>query len=103
MKNLLALGLLAAAGCYAPKDWDPEDARDHVPQTEPVTVDHRIDTPSGENLQYMVMNVEDAKALTNWLDSRSEAESFQSDWRSKYPNFNSYILWRKKPESDGRP
>ena len=97
MKKTLALGLLAIAGCYTPKDWDPEDARNHVPQTQPVTVDHRIDTPSGD-LQYMVMNVEDARALTDWLDSRSEAEGFQSSWRSKYPNFSSYIVWRQKPQ-----
>lgn len=99
MKKLLALGLLPlAAGCYAPKDWDPAEARDHVPYTEPVTVDYAVETPSGPGLQYMVMNVEDAKALTDWLDSRGEAESFQSDWRSKYPGFSSYIVWRQKPQ-----
>jgi hypothetical protein len=97
MKKTLALGLLALAACHSPKDWDPEDARDHVPYQEPVTVDHAIPTPSSPDLQYMVMNVEDARALTNWLDSRSEAESFRSDWASKYPNFGSYIVWRQKP------
>jgi hypothetical protein len=103
MKIAFALALLALGACYKPRDWDPEEAREHVPQRPEVAVDYAVETPDGPGLQYMVMNVENSKALTDWLDSRSEAESFQSDWRSKYPTFSSYIVWRKKPESDGRP
>jgi len=103
MKNALALLCLTLGACYAPRDWDPEEAREHVPHREPVSVDFDVRTPDGPGLQYMVMNVENAKALTDWLDSRGEAESFQSEWRSKYPDFSSYIVWRKKPETDGRP
>lgn len=97
MKKLLATGLLALGACYSPKDWDPEDARDHVPNTAPVTVDYSVDTPSGSDLQYMVMNVEDSKALTAWLESRGEAESVRSDWASKHPHLNFYVVWRQKP------
>ena len=103
MKKLLALSLLAVTACHSPKDWDPDEAREHVPNRPPVEVEYGVETPDGPGLQYMVMNVEGAKALTNWLDSRREAESFQAEWRDKYPSFSSYIVWRKKPESDGRP
>ena len=98
MKRLLALGaLLASASCYSPRDWDPEEARDHVPYTEPVTVEHRIESPPGPGLQYMVLQVEDQRALTPWLDSREAAESAGREWEQKRPGLGWYVLWRQKP------
>ena len=98
MKRLLAPGLLLLlAACYAPRDWDPEDARQHVPITEPVTVDHRIETPPGPGLQYMVMQVDDNRALTPWLDDRGAAETAGHEWGQKWPGFEWYVVWRQKP------
>ena len=98
MKTLLALVLLAAAGCYHPRDWDPAEAREIVPPYVPVVVDHEIATPPGPGLQYLVLQVEDQRALTPWLDSASEAESAGREWGAKWPGYGWYIIWREKPK-----
>ncbi len=103
MKNLLALALLAAAGCHAPKDWDPEEARELVPPLEPVVVEYDVRIPDGPPLQYMAMQVDDNRALSPWLDSRSEAESAGREWSSKARGLDWYVIWRQKPQPDGRP
>jgi hypothetical protein len=103
MKTLLALGLLPLGACYHPKDWDPAEARSIVPVTEPVSIDYSVATPTGPGLQYMVLQVEDARAITPWLDSLSVAQSAGREWGAKRPDLGWYILWRHKPDADGRP
>ena len=68
-----------------------------VPPYVPVTVEHEIATPAGPGLQYLVLQVEDQRALTPWLDSAGEAERVGREWGAKWPGFGWYIIWREKP------
>ena len=104
MKTLAAAALLLPlAACYHPKDWDPAEAREIVPVTEPVSVDYKVETPRGPGLQYMAMQVDDNRALSPWCDDVGDAEAAGREWSQKARGLDWYIVWRQKPQPDGRP
>ena len=53
--------------------------------------------PSADNIQYMAYCNDEERALSDWCDSRSEAESKLSSYRSEHPDRSCSILWRQKP------
>ena len=94
MKPLaLAALLLSLASCGI------QDAT----QIEQRRVRTEVDTPSvhnepsGDQLQYMAYCNAEERALSDWCDSRSEAESKMSSYRSEHPDRAYSILWRQKP------
>ena len=103
MKTLIALALLAAlaAGCRAPVQYhgDPdEDAYGAVPRTETVKADHRIDPPSGPDIEYLSMSADSKYAFCDWTSSLSEAQAAARTFQQRYPNLDWYVLWRQKPK-----
>lgn len=96
MKKLLVLAALAS-GCHSPKDWDPDTAYDNLPRRDPVTVDHRVEAPSGPDVQYLAMSVDDKYALCAWTENRAAAEEAGRRWEQKSKGAAWYVLWRQKP------
>lgn len=88
----LALGalLLTAVSCS-----NDTDIRYHAVRTEVQVPSVNHDT--GGELQYMAYCSDSDRALSGWVDSRSEAESKASEYRSEHPGRHTTILWRQKP------
>jgi len=95
MKKAIAVVLLAA-GCHSPQDYDPQEAYDAVPRSEPIKVDHQVDPPAGP-LQYLAMSADNKYALCGWTENRSVAEAAGRAFEDKHPRLDWYILWRQKP------
>lgn len=89
----LAALLMSLASCAI------EDAQ-HIEQrrvrTEVETPSVRNE-PSGEGIQYMAYCNTEERALSDWVDNRSEAESKVSAYRSEHPDRACSVLWRQKP------
>jgi len=54
--------------------------------------------PEGE-LQYMAFCSDEGRALSPWLDSKSEAESKASGYHGDHPDRECTVLWRQRPGS----
>ncbi len=92
MKKLLLAGLvLTAVSCAADDDLKYQKVRTEV------QVPSVHNEPSGGQLQYMAYCNAEERALSGWVDSRSEAESAASAYRSEHPDRICSILWRQKP------
>ena len=90
-KLLLAALVLSAVSCARDED---------ALQYEKVRIDRyqpdvRI-TPEGD-LQYMAFCSDEGRALSPWLDSKSDAESKVSSYLSEHPDRECAVLWRQKP------
>jgi len=92
MKKLLLAGLVLSAVSCA----EDEGLKYQRVQTE-VEVPRVHNEPSSNQLQYMAYCNAEERALTGWVDSRSEAESAASSYRSEHPDRICSILWRQKP------
>ena len=94
MKRLtIAALLLSLAACATDEDAPPEYQR---LRTVVGTPDVYVE-PDGEHLQYMAYSLSEERALSGWLDSRSEAASTASAYESEHPGRNCTILWRQDP------
>ena len=93
MKHLLlAALLLSAASCASDDDTlKYQKVRVEVPRPD-VNIE-----PDGKDLQYMAYCHEEERALSGWMNSRSEAESKARDYTSEHPDRKYSILWRQKP------
>ena len=91
MKKLLLAGLvLSAASCAEDDGLRYQKVQTEVPIP---SVNHE----TGGELQYMAFCNAEERALSGWLDSRSEAESAASAYRSEHPDRDCCVLWRQKP------
>jgi hypothetical protein len=91
MKQLLAAALLmCAVSCST-----STEVRYHGVHTQvnPPDVNHE----TGGDLQYMAYCSDEERALSGWCDSRSEAQSAASSYKSEHPDRSTTILWRQKP------
>jgi hypothetical protein len=92
MKHLfLAAIVMSAVSCATDDElyYQKVQTRVDVP-----SVNHE---PSGGEIQYMAFCEAEERALTGWVDSRSEAESAASSYRSQHPDRPCCVLWRQKP------
>ena len=92
MKHLLLAALVMSAVSCA----EDEGLRYQKVRTE-VDIPRVNHEPSSGQLQYMAYCNAEERALTGWVDSRSEAESAASSYRSQRPDRDCSILWRQKP------
>lgn len=91
MKNLLiAALLLCAVSCSTSTDVKYHGVRTEV---HPPDVNHE----TGGDLQYMAYSLVEERALSDWCNSRSEAQSAASSYQSEHPDRAVTILWRQKP------
>jgi len=88
---LLAVLVLTAVSCAADDDLKYQKVRTEVSIP---SVNHE---PSSAQLQYMAYCNAEERALTGWVDSRSEAESAASSYRGEHPGRDCSVLWRQKP------
>jgi len=92
MKHLfLAAIVLSAVSCATDDEIRYQKVRTEV---QIPSVNHE---PSSGQLQYMAYCNAEERALTAWVDSRSEAESAASSYRSQHPDRDCSVLWRQKP------
>ena len=92
MKHLLlAAAVLGLASCRH-EDDQLQYEKVRVDRYEP---DVRID-PQGD-LQYMAFCTDEGRALSGWVDSRSEAQSKASEYHGAHPDRECTVLWRQKP------
>ena len=79
----------------------------HEPKYQPVETVVSIPSvnnePSGNQIQYMAYCNAEERALTGWVDSRSEAESAAGSYRSEHPGRDCSVLWRQKPGTEDGP
>lgn len=93
-KLLLAVLLLGAVSCAR-----DEDALQYQKvQVDRYTPEVRF-YPEGD-LQYMAFCSDEGRSLSPWLDSKSEAESKASSYRSEHPDRECTVLWRQRPGSE---
>jgi hypothetical protein len=91
MKQLLIAALLSCAvSCSTSTEIEYRGVRTVV---DPPDVNH----DTGGDLQYMAYCNDEERALSDWLDSRSEAQSKANEYRSEHPDRATTILWRQKP------
>ena len=95
--KLLALAavVMSALSCASESDM-PEHRRI---RTEVEIPDVRMEPQSGD-VQYMALCNEEDRALSDWVDSRSEAESKGREYLGSHPDRTYSILWRQKPGSE---
>ncbi len=92
MKQLLiAAAALTLASC-APEDDSLKYEKVRVDRYQP---DVRLE-PQG-TCQYMAFCTDEGRALSGWLDSRSEAQSKASEYHGEHPDRECTVLWREKP------
>ena len=97
MKQLL-LAVMLASGISCTIEGD-------VPQQRPV---HTVVYPESLNsmpsdtrdLQYMAWASAEGRTLSDWCDSRSEAESKGHEYEREHSGRDIIILWRQKPGSE---
>jgi hypothetical protein len=89
-KLLLAALVLSAVSCAADDDLKYQKVRTEVETP-------RVNHDTGGELQYMAYCNAEERALSGWLDSRSEAESVAGAYRSEHPDRVCSVLWRQKP------
>jgi len=93
MKQLLLAALaLGLASCAQ----DDDSLKYEKVQVDRYTPDIRIE-PQGENLQFMALCSDEGRALTDWVDSRSEAQSKASEYHGEHPDRECTVVWRQKP------
>jgi hypothetical protein len=90
-KLLLAAVALSLASC-AQDDDSLKYEKVRVDRYQPEV---RID-PQG-TCQYMAFCTDEGRALSGWVDSRSEAQSKASEYHSEHPERECTVLWREKP------
>ena len=91
MKHLLlAVALLGAVSCSTGTEIEYRGVRTEV---HPPDVNHE----TGGDLQFMAYCLSSERALSDWVDSRSEAQSKASAYKSEWPDRDTTILWRQKP------
>jgi hypothetical protein len=95
MKKLPLAALVLGAVSCAHEDDDLKYEKVRVDHYNP---DVRI-APEGD-LQYMAFCSDEGRALSPWLDSKSEAESKASSYRSEHPDRECTVLWRQRPGSE---
>jgi hypothetical protein len=92
MKKLLLAGLvLSAVSCAEDDGLKYQKVETQVP------IPNVNNEPGGGQIQYMAYCNAEERALTGWVESRSEAESAASSYRSEHPGRDCSILWRQKP------
>lgn len=91
---LLAAVVLSLAACSSTDENAPPEYQRL--RTVVGTPDVYVE-PDGEHLQYMAYSLAEERALSGWLDSRSEAASKVSAYESEHPGRNCTILWRQNP------
>ena len=92
MKHLLLAALLVTAVSCASDD-DLKYQKVHTEVQVP-SVRHE---PDSNQVQYMAYCNAEERALTGWVDSRSEADSAASAYHREHPDRDVSILWRQKP------
>jgi hypothetical protein len=91
MKQLLVVALLlCAVSCSTSTDIEYHGVRTVVNPPD-------VNNDTGGDLQYMAYCLDEERALSGWCDSRSEAASAASSYRSEHPDRTTTILWRQKP------
>ncbi|MBI3857092.1 MAG: hypothetical protein HY293_15505 [Planctomycetes bacterium] len=91
MKQLLLAALvLSAVSCST-----DTDIKYHRVRTEVQIPDVNIE-PGGD-VQYLAYCTDEERALSDWMDSRSAAESKAHEYTSEHPDRKYTILWRQKP------
>jgi hypothetical protein len=93
MKHLLLAALLLCAVSCASDDDSLKYQKVRMEVSQP---DVHIE-PDGRNMQYMAYCHDEERALSGWMDSRSEAESKAREYTSEHPDRKYSILWRQKP------
>ena len=88
---LLATVVLGLASC-ANDDDTLKYEKVHVDRYQP---DIHLE-PQG-TCQYMAFCTDEGRALSGWLDSRSEAQSKASEYHGEHPERECTVLWREKP------
>jgi hypothetical protein len=91
-KLLLAALLLSAVSCA-----HDEDKLEYQKVRTYVSTPDVQNEPEGPNIQYMAYSLAEERALSGWLDSRSEASSKAREYASEHPDRQTTILWRQKP------
>src|SRR5690349_18850799 len=94
MKNLAIAALLLSLASCAIQDATHIEQRRVRTEVETPSVHNE---PSGGQIQYMAYCNAEERALSDWCDSRSEAESKLSSYKSEHPDRDCSILWRQKP------
>ena len=92
-KLLLPAALVLSAVSCAHEDDSLKYEKIRVDQYHP---DVRTITAEGD-LQYMAFCSDEGRALSPWLDSKSEAESKASSYHGEHPDRECSVLWRQKP------
>jgi hypothetical protein len=93
MKHLMLAALVLSAVSCA---YD-EDKVEHRKVRTYVDTPDVQNEPQGPDLQYMAYCIAEERALSGWLDSRSEASSVAHDYQGEHPDRACTILWRQKP------
>ena len=92
MKHLLlAAVVLGLASCAK----DDDSLKYEKVRAERYQPDIRLE-PQG-TCQYMAFCTDEGRALSGWLDSRSEAQSKASEYHGEHPDRECTVLWREKP------
>jgi hypothetical protein len=92
MKHLLLAALVMSAVSCALDEPNQDQRRVRTV----VQIPEVRNEPEG-NVQYMAFCNDEDRALTGWVDSRSEAESKGREYISEFPDRTYSILWRQKP------
>ncbi|HLY11091.1 MAG TPA: hypothetical protein VKW04_17445 [Planctomycetota bacterium] len=92
MKQLILAALVLALASCARDDDSLKYEKVRVDRYQP---DIHIE-PQG-TCQYMAFCADEGRALSDWVDSRSEAQSKASDYHSEHPDRECMVLWREKP------
>jgi hypothetical protein len=88
---LLAALLMSAVSCAL-----DEPNQEQRPVRTVVQIPAVHNEPGGD-VQYMAFGNLEERALSDWVDSRTEAESKGREYISAHPELTYTILWRQKP------
>ena len=72
-------------------------------KTDPTPEPLSVEPPGEGNLQYMAWAAAEDRALSGWLNSRSDAESIGRDYGSRFPDRPWTVLWRGRPAEKMTP
>jgi len=88
---LLAAAVISLAACAQ----DDDSLKYEKVRIDPYRPEIHIE-PEG-SLQWMAICADEGRALTGWVDNRSEAQSAASDYHGEHPDRECTVLWRQKP------
>jgi hypothetical protein len=88
---LLAAAALSLASCAG----DDDSLKYEKVRVDPYQPEVRFQ-PEG-SLQWMAFCADEGRALSDWLESQSEAQSKASEYHGEHPDRECLVLWRQKP------